>query len=289
MGTKQYSLIGVGVVLIILLALLPKAVITDNTASTVEGNQTTTQTEQHSEDDGHDHGNNNVDMAAAHSDKLPADTQNILDSLQDQFGKTKGIDNKANVANKAYDLLIRMNKFDRAAEWKLALYGAANNTEDLRLAADAYYDAFTFAMSDEKSSKMATLARSNYDKYLKINPKDLNSKVKLGMTYVVSSSPMQGITLIREVLTEEPDHQLAIFNLGLLSMQSGQYEKAVGRFTQLKKLYPEDMEARFYLALSLKEVGKTNQAIEELEFINKNADSEDIRVTSAQYLSEWVN
>ncbi|MBB6463995.1 tetratricopeptide repeat protein [Flammeovirga kamogawensis] len=289
MGTKQYSLIGIGIVLIIVLALLPKAVVTDNSANAVENNESTAQTEQHSDDDGHDHGSNKVDMASAHSEKLPADTQSKLDSLQDSFESGKGTQNKITVANEAYDLLIRMNKFDRAAEWKLALYGVTDKSEDLKSAADAYYDAFTFAMSEEKSSKMASLARSNYNQYLKLEPKDLNSKVKLGMTYVVSSSPMQGITLIREVIAEEPNHQLAIFNLGLLSMQSGQYDKAVGRFEQLKKLYPEDMEARFYLALALKEVGKKNQAIKELEFINKNADSEDIRVTSSQYLAEWVN
>lgn len=286
MGTKQYILLGAGIVMVVIIALLPKAVVTDNSDNIAEASTT----EQHSADDGHDHSNDHEDSSEmAHTSKLPADTQATLDNYKTNFENAKDIQEKEKVANEAYDLLLKMNKFDLAGDWKLALYGVSNDLKDLKAAANAYYDAYTFAMSEERASQMASKARDQYQLYLEKAPQDLDVKVKLGMTYVVSASPMQGIMKIREVIAEDPNHQLALFNLGLLSIQSGQYDKAVDRFQKLKKLYPDDMEARFYLAISLKELGSQDKAIDELKYINKNADSEDIRATAQQYLSEWVN
>lgn len=284
MRTKQYILLVGGIILIIVLALLPKAVVTENSISVTEENHT----EEHSEGDGHDHSDQN-EPEMAHTSKLPADTQATLDKYKMEFENANDLSEKERIANEAYDLLLKMNKFDLAGDWKIALYGASNNEEELKAAADAYYDAYTFAMSEERSAQMAKKAQEQYQILLEKKPNDLDAKVKLGMTYMVSSAPMQGIAKIREVIAVDPTHQFALFNLGLLSMQSGQYNKAIERFKQLKKLYPKDMESRFYLAISLKEMGSQDKAIDELKYINKNADSEDIRVTAQQYLAEWVN
>ncbi|NLR94995.1 tetratricopeptide repeat protein [Flammeovirga agarivorans] len=287
MGNKQYILIGAGVVMIAILAFLPKAVITDNSEAVAQTTNTSEAEHEHTEGDGHDH-SQDANMNMAH-DKLPADTQRTLDSLEHAFSTANTNQNKAKVADEAFDILYRMNKFDQAGGWKLALYGQTNNIDDLKEGADAYYEAFTFAMSEQKSASMAKLARENYEDYLKKHGEDLDVKVKIGMTYVVSSSPMQGIMKIREVIAEDPNHRLALSSLGILSMQSGQYDKAVTRFEKLKDLDPNDLESRFYLAMALKQSGKDKAALEEMKYINKNADTEEIRVSSTQYLAEWDN
>ena len=46
---------------------------------------------------------------------------------------------------------------------------------------------------------------------------------------------MQGIMMLREVLEEDPKNELALFNMGMLSIQSGQYDKAVERLVELGK------------------------------------------------------
>ncbi|MBB3701532.1 tetratricopeptide repeat protein [Flammeovirga yaeyamensis] len=287
MGKKQYILIFSGIVLIALFALLPKAVIIDNTESV----DSAPSAETHSEDDGHDHSDHDhqTDAAMGAHDKLPADTQNTLDSLEHAFSSAKASGEKSTIANTAYELLFRMNKFDQAAGWKLASYGQTKNIEELKEGADAYYQAFTFAMSEQKSAKMAKLARENYQKYIDINGEDLDAKVKIGMTYVVSEAPMKGITMIREVLAKDPEHQLALSSLGILSIQSGQFDKAIERFEKVKELYPKDMESRFYLAIALNSSGKNKEAIEEMKYISKNADTEEIRLSATQTLAEWDN
>ena len=58
------------------------------------------------------------------------------------------------------------------------------------------------------------------------------------MTYLSSASPMQGITMLREVLAEIRKMNLALFNMGMLSIQSGQYDRAVERLDELVRLTP---------------------------------------------------
>ncbi|MCS7017602.1 MAG: tetratricopeptide repeat protein [Cytophagales bacterium] len=153
-------------------------------------------------------------------------------------------------------------------------------------AADAYYEAFGFALSPEKSKQLSERARGYYKQVLAADPSRLDAKTKMGMTYVVSDAPMQGIALIREVLEEDPQNQFALFNLGLLSMQSGQYDKAISRFEQLLSLYPQDTKAQFYLAVSLAEAGKKQQAIKWFEAVQKADPDPAIQAAVSDYLQK---
>ena len=71
---------------------------------------------------------------------------------------------------------------------------------------------------------------------------------------------MQGIMLLREVLKQEPTNELALFNLGLLSMRSNQYERAIERFRQILVNNPTSRKAQFYLGVSLAEAGQKAEA-----------------------------
>jgi outer membrane protein len=57
--------------------------------------------------------------------------------------------------------------------------------------------------------------------------------------------------MLREVLAEQPTNELALFAIGNLSIQSGQFEKAVARFDTLLKINPNHLEAKIGLAQSL--------------------------------------
>jgi tetratricopeptide (TPR) repeat protein len=95
----------------------------------------------------------------------------------------------------------------------------------------------------------------------KLNPSSLDAKTGLGVAYVNGgASPMEGIALLREVVEKDPNNVAANLNLGLFSMKSGQYDKAVGRFKTLIAIKP-DFEAYFYLAESYKQIGKKPEAI----------------------------
>lgn len=100
-----------------------------------------------------------------------------------------------------------------------------------------------------------------FENATKLNPASLDAKTGLGVAYVNSgASPMQGIALLREVVEKDPNNVAANLNLGLFSMKSGQYDKAVQRFKTLVAIKP-DFEAYFYLAESYKQIGKKQEAI----------------------------
>lgn len=118
-------------------------------------------------------------------------------------------------------------------------------------AADAYFQAFTFATTDERVKLLGGKARELYAKVLAANPGNLDAKTNLGMAYMSSDDPVHGITLLREVLAQDPKNEKALYNLGVLAVQSNQFDKAVTRFRELTQINPNNVNAQFYLGVTL--------------------------------------
>jgi Flp pilus assembly protein TadD len=52
----------------------------------------------------------------------------------------------------------------------------------------------------------------------------------------------QGIFKLRDVLKKDPENVKALYHMGLLSIESGQFDKAIERFEKLILLRPENQE-----------------------------------------------
>jgi cytochrome c-type biogenesis protein CcmH/NrfG len=74
-----------------------------------------------------------------------------------------------------------------------------------------------------------------------------------------SDNPVKGITLMREVLEQDPKNEKVLYNLGVLAIQSNQLDKAAERFAQLVKVNPGNVEGQFYLGVTL---ARTNRPAE---------------------------
>lgn len=100
-----------------------------------------------------------------------------------------------------------------------------------------------------------------YQEAIKLNPESLDAKTGLGVAYVSGTpNPMQGIELLLAVVKQDPKNVKANTNLGLFSMRSGQFDKAVDRFKTVIEIQP-DPEAWFYLASSYENLGQNEEAI----------------------------
>ena len=124
---------------------------------------------------------------------------------------------------------------------------------------------FLAASEQVKDSAYITpfLAKSEqaYLKAFEIDSTALEAKIGLGIVYVSSSNnPMQGIRLLLDVVKKDPENLKANKNLGLFSMRSGQFEKAVSRFKTVLKT-TKDPESYFYIAESYKNLGYKKDAI----------------------------
>ncbi len=56
----------------------------------------------------------------------------------------------------------------------------------------------------------------------------------------LSGDVMGGVQLFLEVIKEDPNNEAALYNLGMLAIQSGQMDKAEKRFEKLVSLQPEN-------------------------------------------------
>ncbi|ADY53668.1 Tetratricopeptide TPR_1 repeat-containing protein [Pseudopedobacter saltans DSM 12145] len=104
-----------------------------------------------------------------------------------------------------------------------------------------------------------------YNKALELNAESLDAQTGLGIAYVTgTNNPMQGIQLLLKVVEKDPENLKANMSLGLFSMKSGQFGKAVDRFKTVVKV-KKDPEAYFYMATSYENMGMKTAAVEAYE------------------------
>lgn len=77
--------------------------------------------------------------------------------------------------------------------------------------------------------------------------------------------PMQGILKIRAVAENYPGNVKANFTLGTLSMQTGQFDKAIGRFETVLETQPENAEVWKFLAEAQFRTGDSTTAKQSFE------------------------
>lgn len=133
-------------------------------------------------------------------------------------------------------------------------------------AAFRYFDAFKLAGDSSLKVVLVEKAITNYQEVIKLNPENLDAKTDLGACYAEGTAePMKGIMLLREVVTKNPEHEMAQYNLGMLSVKSGQLDKAIERFTKVLSINPKRSEMHFFLGQIYTSKGQIEKAVAEYE------------------------
>jgi len=267
MRKPQLQVLGIALLSIFLLSLLPKYVVTSNKQL---DEMASSETGEIPEEESHSEA------------EISAEKRAEIEQLKAELTNNSSL----TVAKRLAEEFKQINKYDSAAFYFAELADKTADPEAILAAGDTYYEAFTFAISNERAAKFGELARKYLQLYLDANPGYLDAKTKMGMTYVSTSNPMQGILMIRQVLDADPENRLALFNLGVLSMQSGQWEKAVQRFKKLNDLDPKDAQNKFYLGICFKELGRKEAAIEQFEAVLETETDPQIIGTVNSYLEE---
>ena len=87
-------------------------------------------------------------------------------------------------------------------------------------------------------------------------------------------------------MEEDPKNEEGLFNMGVLSMQSGQYDRAIGRFEELVKAHPQNIQGQFYLGVSYFESKEKNKAKAQFELVKKMTDDPMILESTQGYLDQ---
>lgn len=177
-----------------------------------------------------------------------------------------------------------------AAFYYQAVAAKQNTYQDWIVAGDRFNDGMRYTQDTVAQPALVANAVSAFQNALKLNPNGLDAKTGLGVAYVNGGapSPMQGISLLLEVVGKDPANRKANLNLGLFAIKSGQFQKGADRFKSMIAVKPE-FEPYFYLAECYKQLGQKKKAIDAYEKSKALMPDPTFTAQVDQYIKELKN
>lgn len=227
--------------------------------------------------------------ATAGTPHLPEISEEALTEIQrlrESYRNNDNTEKSTIFADSLINAFARNEWYDSAAFYAGQLAEASTDGRPDEKALDLYYQAFTFALDEGRARALGEKVRYYGEAVLVKYPSNLEAKSKMAMTYLTTAEPMKGIQMLREVVEEDENNELALYNLGLLSMQSGQYDKAVDRFRKVVDLNPAHLQAQFFLGVSYFETGKKKKARRQFEQVKEISDDPEVLANADNYLNK---
>jgi tetratricopeptide (TPR) repeat protein len=228
--------------------------------------------------------NNQNQQGGAHT-VVPETLSHAIKSLRSRYLSTPKNEKSSIFADSLRDLYTQAGQFDSAAWFAGQAASFLNTTESFLKAGNSYYEAYTFAMGKAKQEALAEETRKYLEKVINANPKNLEAKTKIGMTYF-SSNPPKGVGILREVLAEDPKNELVLFNLGMLAIQSGQSDRAIERLNELIAVNPKHTQGQLLLGVAYMNKGDKKKAKEQFEKVKQLDADPSVQATVDSYLKD---
>jgi len=224
--------------------------------------------EQHTADDGHDHGTEGITVDSilnmARKELTPEQLVRITtleNSISRGAVKQQQLDIYHQLSHFWSDT-IRI--FEPYAWYEAEAARLENSEKSLNFAARLFLENL---QTDEVAARRkwkALQAKDLFERSLKINPGNDSARVGLGATYLfggISDMPMEGILKIREVADRDSTNIYAQITLAKGSIISGQYDKAKERLMIVNRLQPGNVDAVLLLADVAERTGDKSEAV----------------------------
>lgn len=210
-----------------------------------------------------------------------------ISTFRRQFNLSGGNEKKSIFADSLWNLYNKTGRYDSAAWFAESSASFSKTTDSYLRAGNSYYEAYSYALEQEKQNQMGAKAREFLGKALEANPKLYDAKAKMAMTYMTSGAPpMQGIRMLREVAEEDPKNEFALFSLGMLSIQSQQFPRAVEWLTKLVTVNPQHLQGNVFLGMALANSGEKEKARAQFEKARKMTTDQSVIATIDSYLKD---
>lgn len=247
MSRQQIIISVVAVIAIFVLYQLPKVVVENESTADIGGES-------------------NREDRVPHEINLDESQQEHINQLRQAVLTAESPEKISIFADSLARSFIVFNMLDSAVKYADTISGLGNSLEYREKAGNIYYRAFGLVSDVDRVRKFGEQVRVLYNQVIsEENRPDLEARI--AMTYVSGSNPMQGILKLREIAEEYPDNVEAQYNLGLLGIQSAQYDKAIERFLRVIELEPDNLEGYVYLGVSYFESGETDKAREYFDHV----------------------
>ncbi len=187
-------------------------------------------------------------------------------SIENELAAIRDSSRMAAVFIKLSDIWRRANQMPVAAWYRAKAAKLENSEKSLTFAGQFYVQLMENEASPALQKWEAVEATGCLEQALKIDPDNEEAKLALATCYLEGiGEPMKGVQILLAITREKPGDIPANMLLGRMSIRSGQFEKAVGRFETVLKAEPENTEAMYFLAQAYEGVGDRKKAIEMLE------------------------
>jgi tetratricopeptide (TPR) repeat protein len=153
-----------------------------------------------------------------------------------------------------------------------------------------FYEAAATA-SDTAMQEYATAKSIEaFEKVTAINPNNIEAKNALAICYVKGDMDvMKGVQLLKDVLRIDSTNIDANYTLGVLSMRSGQMDKALIRFQTLTRLQPFNAEFYYYLGECYLGLGNKPEAIKAFETFKQLVPDEEAKKSISVTINNLKN
>ncbi|HEY1020603.1 MAG TPA: tetratricopeptide repeat protein [Sediminibacterium sp.] len=262
MKKQQYLLVGAGVALFVLLFFFGKTIPPKQPSPAATG-------EQHAE---HQPIKFEEILTKAKEKISPAQNQRLL-KLENSVVRGDIKEQQLHV----YHQLARFWRdsariFEPYAYYTAEAAKLENSEKSLTFAAHLFLDNLMTEGQATMQTWLASNAKVLLEKALVINPANDSSKIGIGACYLfgnISDNPMEGILPVREIAQKDPGNIYAQMVLGMGGKKSGQFDKAIERFTIVVQKQPENIEALFNLAECYEAKGDKTNAVKWYEAVKK--------------------
>jgi Tfp pilus assembly protein PilF len=272
MKKKTGIILFLGLAISALIFQLPKGNVSNKTATSVAGGANrdaeSTETAQ-------------AESESSHATPLSPEQQKQIAGLKVTLQQAKTEAQQVSALEKLASAFIGAEKYDSAAYYAANYADKHATLPHVLRAGQLYFEAQTYAINVKKGQILGDKARTYFEKALSLDPNNLLVKTNMAMTYVDTPTPMKGISLLREVIEQEPTFVPAIFNLGILAIKSNQFGKGQERFTQILKLEPNNYKAALNLGFCLAQLDKKEEAKKVLKrVVNESKDAEETKAAN---------
>jgi len=218
--------------------------------------------------------------------QLPKTAADSVNAIENERTASRDSSQLAVVYNKLAGIYRRNRQLPIAAFYMGRAGKLENSGKTLTFAGQLFLE----LMQNERSSAVqiweAREAAGLLEKAVTIQPDSETSQLALATAYIEGTGePMKGVQILRQITAKRPDDIPANMLLGRMSIQSGQYDKAVKRFETVLKADPDNTEAVYFLAETYEGLGDKPKAIEMLEKVKKMVNKPEFSKEIDQHIS----
>lgn len=230
----------------------------------------TVSTEQHSPDDGHNHGGVSIDsiLIMAKRQLKPGQVAE-LENMEKAVAQEKNKEEQVHIYHKLARYWADTARIFEPYAWYTGEGARLENSEkSLTFAARLFLENLQEDVSEQRRQWKALQAKDLFERSLKINPDNDSSRIGLGACYLfgnISANPLEGIAKVKEVVERDSTNVYGQLTLVKGSLLSGQYDKAISRLETVNRLQPDNLEALLLLADTYERTGDKKSAIKRYE------------------------